>query len=140
MTDEVRKQATPGPRHGSAMSDDYPQVTVSIGRNYGHGAISPVRHLPWFGKPMSAKAWRQYRADVYDVLAEHGSIVLATDGVSVWRDSENGICTETSYTVAATGIHPNYHVAIRKALRSACRRNQQDSIAITLADPSFLSQ
>lgn len=119
--------------------NDYPQITVSIGRNYGHGAKSPVRGSDWFGRPMTATVWKSYKAAVYDMLAACGAtIAWVTEGSSWWKDHTGVICREQSYTVAAIGISPAFHYGVKAELRSLCRQFQQDSIAVTVSDPAFI--
>ncbi len=118
---------------------DWPQVTVSIGRNYGHDAKSPVRHNSWYGRKMSAKVWRQYRSDLNStlLLIPGANAEFTTLGGSAWRD-ESGIVWEDSFTIGVTGIAPVYHTTLRHHLADLCKRYQQDSIAVTVADPSFI--
>lgn len=118
---------------------DYPQITVSIGRAYGHAAKSPKRGVSWYGRPMSAEMWRRYRTEVFSILigAPGGAVALTTDGVSLWQD-EDGLVWEHSYTVAVVGIAPAHHANIRRQLAEVAAEYQQDSIAVTVADPSFI--
>lgn len=115
------------------------QVTVSIGRNYGHNAKSPVRGRPWHGRPMSAAEWRRYRRDLFGIMLmpSGATFAFANDGVSCWQD-DDGIVWEQSYTLGVTGISAADHAGIRRQLAALRERFQQDSIAVTVADPSFI--
>ena len=111
---------------------DSPQLTVSIGRNYGTAD-------PRYGTPLSYRRWNAYKSEVMILLMYNGTVIGSTAGRSVWRDDESGLWTyEQSFTIYAVGVAVEDHFSIRRQLAKIAAKYGQDSIAVTVADPSFI--
>lgn len=95
------------------------QVTVSIGRNIGD-------------QPMSSDQWSAFRFALLDVL-DKGEHLFTTSGRSHSRWGD-----EDSLTVAVDVLEEQIP-AIRSALAQLAADYQQQTIALTIADPEFIS-
>ncbi len=86
---------------------------------------------------MSYRQWRNFRNDLVDILTYRfgGTIVFATLGVS---HSDWG--KERSYTIGVTGISLESWRKLEIALSHLAFLYDQDAIAVTAADPLFISR
>lgn len=110
-----------------------PQITVSIGRNYGPAHVQA-------GMPMSYRRWNTYKAEVSTLFMYNGTVIGSTFGRSVWRYDDSSEWTyEQSFTIYVTDVDPADHPAIRRQLSYLAHKYGQDSIAVTVADPTFIT-
>lgn len=131
---------------------DYPQVTVSIGRNIGHAGIAgrPQRSTlhnrisfpiapNTFGRPMNAYRWSEYRREVTALfMGLSADIIGFTNGRSLF-DLDGERVFETSFTLYVGNLEPRFHLFVRTELAALAYKYGQDSVAVTVADPAFVA-